>query len=80
MNPFFNPEVREVRFLVNSPMKVLVPIGLDLGRVRHMDLQFTVRLEVPAAAMSQGVALGEPNIATVTIPASRGVYANCVIL
>ena len=46
----------------------VVPIRLFLEPVRHMDLQFTVRLVVPADAMSQGVALGEPNVATVTIP------------
>ena len=38
-----------------------------------MDLQFTVSLAVPADAMLQGVVLGEPSVAIVTVPASKGI-------
>ena len=48
-------------------------IQLFPEEVGDMDLQFYVRLIVPASARLQGVVLGEPSIATVTVPASRGV-------
>ena len=65
---FFDPEVRKVCF-VNSK-KTRVPINLAPEKVGDMDLQFTVRLVVPAAAMLQGIVLGEPNVATVIVPGS----------
>ena len=47
-----------------------MPINLAPEEVGDMDLQFTVRLVVSAAAMLQGIVLGEPNVATVIVPAS----------
>ena len=77
MSRFFNPEDRKACFFANSQSKKTgVPINLAPEKVGNMDLQFTVRLVVPAAAMLQGVVLGEPNVATVTVPASsyRGMH------
>ena len=48
-----------------------MPIQLFPEEVEDMDLQFNVTLVVPPAAMSQGVVLCEPSIATVTVPATR---------
>jgi len=36
--------------------------------VQGSDLQFTVTLVIPPAAMAKGVVLGEPNVANVTVP------------
>jgi len=36
--------------------------------VQGSDLHFTVILVVPPAAMAQGIVLGEPNVANVTVP------------
>lgn len=72
MNTFFDPRVRKAWFYTNINLrKTLVPIKLLPEQVGNMDLQFTVRLVVPSAAKSQGVVLGEPNVATVTVPATR---------
>ena len=77
-NKFFDPHVRIAWFFTNiNNRKIRVSINLDPEEVGDMDLQFTVRLSIPAVAMSQGVVLGEPNVATVTVPTSRGRYA-CV--
>ena len=70
MNQFFNPDIREVLFPVDVSTS-LVPIQLFPEQVGDMDLQFTVRLVVPAGAMSRGVVLGEPSVSTVTVPATR---------
>ena len=75
MNTFFDPRVKIAWFFANVDItKTRVLIYLYPEEVGDMDLQFTVRLSIPAAAMSQGVVLGEPNVATVTVPASRGMY------
>ena len=77
---FFDPTVREANFFANiNNRKARVPISLDPEEVEDMDLQFTVILSIPAAAMSQGVVLGEPNVATVTVPTSRGTYV-CIYM
>jgi len=39
--------------------------------VQGSDLHFIVILVVPPAEMAKGVVLGEPNVANVTVPASR---------
>ena len=70
MNQFFNPDIRIVSFSANDN-SALVPIQLFPEQVGDTDLQFIVRLVLPAAAMSQGVILGEPNVATVTVPTSQ---------
>lgn len=56
----------EVEFL---PGLELVPVIIQLfpEGIGDMDLQFTVTLIIPPATMSQGVVLGEPSVATVTI-------------
>ena len=64
---FFDDSVISIHFWGNHKA-AQVSIRLFLKPVRQMDLQFTVRLVVPAVALSQGVVLGEPNIATVTVP------------
>ena len=51
-----------------------MPIQLFPEEVEDMDIQFNVTLIVPPDAMSQGVVLGEPSMATVTVPARRGEY------
>ena len=72
MNTFFDPRVRKAWFFTNINLsKTLVLITLFPEQVGNMDLQFTIRLVVPAAVMSQGVVLGEPNVATVTVPATK---------
>ena len=48
-----------------------MPIQLFPEQVGNMDLQFNVMLIVPRSARSQGVVLGESNVATVTVPATR---------
>ena len=48
-----------------------MPIQLFPEEVENTDLQFNVTLIVPPSARSQGVVLGEPNVATVTVPATR---------
>ena len=53
---------------------VLVPIQLYLEEVEDMDLRFNVTLIVPPSAMSQGVILSEPSMATVTVPINRSEY------
>ena len=75
MNQFFNPDIRRVLLPV-SVTTALVPIQLFPEQFDCMDLQFTVRLVVPAAAMLQGVVLGAPNVATVTVPVSRGMQTS----
>ena len=73
---FFNHNFRKAWFFANiNNREIQVPINLAPEKIGDMDLQFTVRLSIPAAAMSQGVVLGEPNVATVTVPSSRGRYA-----
>ena len=67
---FFNAGPREVLFPVGIGT-ALVPIQLFPEEVEDMDLQFNVTLVVPPAAMSQGVVLCEPSIATVTVPATQ---------
>ena len=67
VNQFFNPDIIEVFFPINVSI-ALLQIQLSPEQVGDMDLQFTVRLVVPAAAMSQGVVLGEPSLSTVTVP------------
>ena len=55
------------------PLRVdtaIVTIPLFPEAVGNRDLDFTATLIVPAAAMSQGVILGEPSVATVTVPAT----------
>ena len=69
MNTFFDSRVRKAWFFTN--IKTLVLIKLLPEQVGNTDLQFTVRLVVPAAAMLQGVVLGEPSVSTVTVPATR---------
>ena len=64
---FFDDSVKSINFRGNYTA-VQVPIWLFLEPVRHMELQFSVRLVVPPNALTQGVVLGEPNIATVTVP------------
>ena len=67
---FFNADPREVLFTRGVEIG-LVPIQLFPEEFGDMDLQFNVRLVVPVAARSQGVVLGEPSVATVTVPAIR---------
>ena len=69
MNQFFNPDIRRVLFPVGVTT-ALIPIQLFPEQLGDMDLQFTVTLAVPANAMLQGVVLGEPSVATVTVPVS----------
>ena len=71
----FDRNFRKAWFFTNSNnSETQVSINLAPEEVGDMDLQFTVRLSIPAAAMSQRVVLGEPNVATVTVPSSRGTY------
>ena len=72
MNQFFNSDTKQVLLSVGNTT-ALVPIQLFPEQFDYMDLQFTARLVVPAAAMLQGVVLGEPSVATVTVPASKGI-------
>ena len=68
---FFDADPREVLFTCGVEI-FLVPIQLFPEEFGDMGLQFNVTLMVPVSARSQGVVLGEPSIATVTVPASRG--------
>ena len=68
--PFFDPTPREVLFPLGVTT-ALVTVPLFPEAVGNTDVNFIVRLVVPVAAMSQGVILGEPNISTVTVPATR---------
>jgi len=54
-----------------QPGKVIAPVTIQLfpEGIGDMELEFYVTLIVPPAAMSQGVVLGEPSVATVTIHA-----------
>ena len=63
---FFNTRAIDVEF---QPGQVLVPLSIQLlpKEVGNMNLQFTVTLTIPPAAMSQSVVLGEPSVATVTV-------------
>jgi len=63
---FFNTRAMDVEF---QPGQVLVPLLIQLlpKEVGNMNLQFTVTLTIPPAAMSQSVVLGEPSVATVTV-------------
>ena len=67
---FFNANPREVLFTRGVEIG-LVPIQLFPEQVGNMDLQFNVTLIVPRSAELQGVVLREPNVATVTVPATR---------
>ena len=67
---FFDDNVKLINFHANYTT-AQVSIWLFLEPVRHMNLQFTVRLVVPAASLSKGVALGEPSVATVTVPLTQ---------
>ena len=67
---FFNADPREVLFTRGVEIG-LVSIQLFPEEVGDMDLQFNVTLIVPVSARSQGVVLGEPSVATVTVPATR---------
>lgn len=67
---FFDPAIRNVTFPAQADT-VVVQITLFPEEVENMDLQFIVTLAVPAAAMAQGVILGAPSVATVTVPATR---------
>ena len=55
--------------VVFQPGKVIAPVTIQLfpEGIGDMELEFNVTLIVPPAAMSQGVVLGEPSVATVTI-------------
>ena len=64
---FFDDSVKSIHFRGNRTT-AQVSMRLFLKPVRQMNLQFTVRLVVPAVALSQGVVLGEPNVVTVTVP------------
>ena len=68
-NQFYNPEIRQRLFPVNLKTDLVV-IQLFPEQLGDMDAQFTVRLAVPADAMLQGVVLGEPSVANVTVPVS----------
>ena len=52
-----------------QPGKVIAPVTIRLfpEGIGDMELEFNVTLIVPPAAMSQGVVLGEPSVATITI-------------
>ena len=52
----------------------LVTIELFPEEVEDMDLRFNVTLVVSPGAMSQGVILSEPSMATVTVPINRSEY------
>ena len=54
-------------------MAALVTIPLFPATVRDVDLQFNAILVLTVSATSQGVVLGEPSKAIVTVPATRGV-------
>ena len=57
-----------------------MPIQLFPEEVWNMDLQFNVTLIVPRSARSQGVVLGEPNVATVIVPATGGAYIFIIVI
>ena len=67
---FFDASPKGVLFRVGDTT-ALVRIPLFPEVVQDMDLQFNVTLIVPPVAMSQGVVVCEPSIATVTVPATR---------
>ena len=52
----------------------LVTIELFPEELEDMDLRFNVTLVVSPSAMSLGVVLSEPSIATVTVPINRSEY------
>ena len=52
----------------------LVTIELFPEELEDMDLRFNVTLVVSPGAMSLGVVLSEPSIATVTVPINRSEY------
>ena len=76
---FFNANPREVLFTRGVEIG-LVPIQLFPEKVGNMDLQFNVMLMVPRSARSQGVVLGQPSVATVTVPATGGVYVFIIVI
>lgn len=67
---FFDPDIKDVLFPTGVNLAI-VPITLFPEVVMDTDLEFIVRLIVPDTARSQGVLLGEPNVSTVTVPATR---------
>ena len=78
---FFDDDLKEVLF----PLRIhtaLVTIELFPEEVENMDLRFNVTLVVSPGAMSQGVILSEPSMATVTVPTSRGeiYYSNYIAI
>jgi len=74
--PFFDNSTGVALFPAGTNLAI-VPIRVFPEEVRGSDLQFTVRLVVPPAAMAHGVVLGEPNVANVTVP---GAYYNVLCM
>ena len=76
---FFDDNRREVLFPLHVHI-ALVPIQLYPEEVEDMDLRFNVTLIVLPMAMSQGVVLSEPSMATVTVPMNRGEYVFIIVI
>jgi len=68
-NPFFDPTVLDVLFPSGTNLAI-VPIRVFPEELRGSDLDFTVTLIIPPPA-NQGVVLGDPKVATVTVPVPR---------
>jgi len=80
-DPFFDNATGVALFLAGTNLAP-VPIKLFPEKVRGSDLQFTVRLVVPPAAMAKGVVLAEPNVANVTVPGAYNVLCMyiCIVM
>ena len=76
---FFNDDPKDVLIplLVNA---ALVSIQLFPEELEDMDLRFNLTLVVPPNAMSLGVILSEPSMATVTVPINRGEYVFTIVI